>query len=509
MKLALITPVLYCLSFLALGQSATLEKILVANNVWATNPVIATSTQQNGLAVYKNFVYMTYYNSDRNLCIARNSNNGEGDDWVIVVLPHIYEMRNNTWDNHNTPNIIVSPNDQRIHLSFDMHARNLRYIISTENAATVSDDQFTAGLFSDTRDYLEASQIGIARVTYPRFFIGSNDQLFFLYRTGGSGNGDTYFTKYKDDGFWTKPVEIIDGNTGSFEGSNDRCAYFNNVHYKDGRIYLTWVWRETPDAGTNHDLMFAFSDDDGNSWKNSLGVKIAGRMTLNSQGLKVANIPTGSGLSNHNGCSVDGYGNVHVVLRVGGEYQHHFGIRNGNKFTWSKQVITSMNADRPKFYSDQRTNDLYFLVRQGNGLKLWATKENGSKWNQWSEVSSNSDSYMTSTNSVMNEDGSQLTSMVVSTNNRLQLLRWSLTTDSPEIEKKIILKAELPEDFSIFPNPSQDGIFALSKKIPYQVFDLSGTLITQGIGDTVNISSFPKGIYLLDANDQRIKLIRL
>ncbi|MFY0606455.1 MAG: BNR repeat-containing protein [Cyclobacteriaceae bacterium] len=421
----------------AYSQTATYVKTVVSNTTWATNPVIATSTQQNGIAIYENYVFMTYYNTDRKLCIARNSNYGDGS-WVVVELAHTYEMRNGVWDNHNTPNIAISPNDKRIHLSFDMHARNLRYIISSENAAIASDANFVASLFSSTRDYLQSNQTAITLVTYPRFVLSDNNKLFFMYRVGGSGSGDTYFAEYKDDGFWNSPFRLIHGKTETYEGSPDRCAYFNNVHVKDGRIHLTWVWRETPDGATNHDLMFAYSDDNGATWFNSAGASLSLPIKLSSAGLNVATIPTNSGLANHNGCAVDGHGNVHVVLRVNGAYVHHYGIRDGNAYTWSNGTIDTFSGDRPKIYADQTTNDLYFLVRQNNGLRLYATNENGETWDQWSQISTLSDLFRTSTNSVMNAAGDMLTSMVVSTDNRLQQIKWSLSTNSPEIVPKTI-----------------------------------------------------------------------
>lgn len=494
------------------AQSATFTKQVITPNCWSTNKVIATSTQQNAIATYQNFVFLAFYNSDRKLSIARNSNHGEGTDWKIIELPHTYEQRNGTWDNHNTPNIIVSPNDERIHLSFDMHARDLRYIISSENAATVSDADFKASLFSPTRAYLEASQLKIQKVTYPRFFIGEEDQLFFMYRTGGSGNGDTYMAKYKDDGYWNKPVEIIDGNIGSYNGHGDRCAYFNNVHFKDGRIYLTWVWRETPDGATNHDIMFAYSEDDGQTWKNSDGVSVSRPMNLNSPGVKIATLPTDSGLSNHNGCAVDGHGNVHVVSRYDGTYLHHFGVREGSKFNWSEQTITTFSGDRPKMYCDQTTNDLYFLVRQGNSLRLFATPENGEQWDQWSEVASDSDLYMTSTNSYMNAEGNVLTSMVVSTDGRLQLIRWALDSDSPKIDLKEepeeVLKSQLNGYKGVYPNPSENGIYHLSTSIEYKVYDVTGTLIMEGKGNHLNLTEMRKGVYLLESKGEVIRLIK-
>ncbi|WP_162129531.1 BNR-4 repeat-containing protein [Algibacter luteus] len=414
-----------CLSiFMGAAQTITLDKTVVSANCWATNPVIATSTQQNAIAVYQNFVYLTYYDATtRKLTIARNNNNGIGSNWVYVELPHTYEQRNGTWDNHNTPNIIVSPNDGRIHLAFDMHAGDLRYIISSPGAATVSDANFNASLFGPTQNYLQSNQTLIDRVTYPRFFVGDANKLFFMYRDGGSGNGHTFLVKYRDDGFWDAPVKIIDAN---WNGST-RCAYFNDVNFKDGRIYLTWVWRESPDGATNHDLMFMYSDDNGVTWKNSAGSTQTLPVNVGNTSIIVSNIAQDSGLANHNGCAVDGNGNVHVVLRHGSNYKHHIGINNGTQFSWSDQVLANFTGDRPKIYADRVTNDLYFLVRQGsnNSLRLFETPSNGGLFNQWSEIHNDADSYKTSANSVITASGDRLMSMVVSNDNRLQLLNWN------------------------------------------------------------------------------------
>lgn len=511
-RLFLLSNLLILLMFKVWAQpQATLGKTLVSSSIWDENPVIGTSTQQNGIAAYKNFVYVVYYNADRNMCISRNSNYGEGDTWVTVVLPHTYEMRNGTWDNHNTPNIAISPSDERIHLSFDMHARDLRYIISSESAATVSDALFKADLFSSTRAYLQQSQVVLTRVTYPRFFIDEDNDLFFMYRKGGSGNGDSFLVRYRNDGFWDAPIEIIDGNIGSYNGHGDRCAYFNNVHVKGEKIYLTWVWRETSNGATNHDLMFAYTDDKGQTWKNSSGTAIAKPMTLNSSGIKVATIATNTGLANHNGATVDGDGNIHVVLRIDGSYIHHFGKRDGDRFTWTEQVIDSFSGDRPKIYSDQKTNDLYFLVRQGNSLRLYATASNGGKWDQWSQVQTDSHSYMTSTNSFMNEAGDVLTSMVVSSGVGLHVLRWSLSTDSPEIvvEEETVL-GFLPEDnFAIYANPSPTGIFQLPFETEFKVYNMQGEIVLSGKGVDIDLSGFQEGVYLLNANGETYKLVRL
>jgi hypothetical protein len=40
-----------------------------------------------------------------------------------------------------------------------------------------------------------------------------------------------------------------------------------------GTIHLSWVWRESPDVATNHDMCYAKSVDGGLSWERSTGEK--------------------------------------------------------------------------------------------------------------------------------------------------------------------------------------------------------------------------------------------
>lgn len=63
------------------------------------------------------------------------------------------------------------------------------------------------------------------------------------------------------------------------------------------------------------------------------------------------------------------------------------------------------------------------------------------------------------------------------------------------------------ERISVFPNPSQDGVFNLSQSLDYKVQDLQGNIISGGYGSLINLSSKPKGIYILKIGDQVAKLI--
>lgn len=416
----------------SVGQiTASYTKSVVSTSCWSTNQVIATPTQQNALAIYKNYVYVTYYNANRYLCVARNSDYGKGN-WKTVVLSHRYELRNGVYDNHNTPNIAISPKDKRIHLSFDMHARDLRYIISTQNLADAPDSLFKADQFSSTRNYITQAKTKITRVTYPRFIVAKDSTLLFSYRAGGSGNGDSYLASYNNDGYWNSPVKIVNGKTGTYNGkltnSSTRCAYFNDFVYDSGILYVTFTWRETSNGETNHDVMFAYSEDNGKTWKNTNNEALALPMHLNSKDLKVVTVPQGDGLINHNGCALDAFGNVHAIMRMDSKYQHFY--RQGT--AWSSKAISGVNVgDRPKVYCGVQTSTLYLVVRRGDELSLYAS-DHSDTWQSWTKVKGINDEYMCATNSFISEDGKTLRTMAVTSDNELHLITWNLNTPSAD-----------------------------------------------------------------------------
>lgn len=415
------------------NAQATYSKSIISTECWSENPVIATATQQNALAVYKNYVYTAYYNTDRYLCVSRSDNYGQGN-WKTVVLSHRYEMRDGIYDSHNTPNIAISPKDKRIHLSFDLHFHDLRYIISGENLAVASDNDFVAAGFSEVRDYITSNQTTVTSVTYPRFIVGLDSTLLFSYRSdGASGNANSYLTSYKNDGYWNTPTKIVDGKTGTYTGVltdiATRCAYYNDFVYKGGVLYLTWTWRETPDGATNHDVMFAYSEDNGVTWKNTNDQPLSLPMHLNSTDLKVQTVAQNTGLSNHNGCAVDASNNVHALMRMGTGYKHFY--RLGTQWQ-SKDVSTGESVgDRPKLYCGDMTNTLYLVLRRTSTISLF-TSSSVDDWSTWTKLESINDSYMSTCNSFISSDGKTLRTMAVTSDNELHLITWSLNTPLAE-----------------------------------------------------------------------------
>lgn len=87
--------------------------------------------------------------------------------------------------------------------------------------------------------------------------------------------------------------------------------------------YLLWLYvitlcRGTPDASTNHDLYYIYSDDNGRSRQNNgeTTVAVSGSRPLNpnSSNIRVWRINQNRGLINQEHMAIDYNGRVHVLL---------------------------------------------------------------------------------------------------------------------------------------------------------------------------------------------------
>ena len=59
----------------------------------------------------------------------------------------------------------------------------------------------------------------------------------------------------------------------------------------------------------------------------------------------------------------------------------------------------------------------------------------------------------------------------------------------------------------VFPNPASNGVFNVSIEGKWDVYSLSGAKVLEGTGNEVNLSSFPKGVYILKTPFVSRKLI--
>ncbi|MCX7048153.1 MAG: BNR repeat-containing protein [Candidatus Sumerlaeota bacterium] len=248
--------------------------------------------QQEGMISFGEYQYAGFFEDGGVLCVARRSLPKEAWEKIrFVDYPKIKHK-----DVHNVVVVGLCPKDGTIHLSFDHHGHPLHYRKSVPGLALKPQDfKWHASLFGPTTSELEPGK-PLAQVTYPMFFSTPQGNLQFLFRQGGSGNGDWRLAEYDPDAKDWQVLGILFSRAGKYETSDSRCAYPNALRYDPkGRLHVTWCWRETPkgapfDLATNHDLMYAYSDDFGRTWKNNDGQAVAALGAKNPQDAKPISI---------------------------------------------------------------------------------------------------------------------------------------------------------------------------------------------------------------------------
>src|SRR5680860_1119082 len=132
------------------------------------------------------------------------------------------------------------------------------------------------------------------RATYPNFMKDRDGQLIFHYRDGGSGNGNEiyniYSTKKKS---WTRLLDVP-----LTDGQGLMNAYQSTPKLmEDGWYHMYWVWRDTPDCATNHDLSYIKSPN-LKDWYNAFGQPVELPVTFDNKSVIVDPIPVKGGIIN-------------------------------------------------------------------------------------------------------------------------------------------------------------------------------------------------------------------
>ncbi len=296
-------------------------------------------------------------------------------DWKTIQFLD-YDFKSD--DSHNIVSLGICPNDGTIHLAFDHHVHPLHYRVSKKGLATNPETmEWTAASFGPIIDELEENKP--IKITYPKFWQTPEGNLQMNYRVRGSGNGDRMLVDYNaKTGKWENTRQI-DSALGMFEDqlgkSETRCSYPNGYDYDaNGRLHVTFVWRENS-QGANHDLMYAYSDDRGFTWKNNDGNLLEEIINVNSPGIVVQPIPRVLGLMNDHGQVIDSKGRVHVVMYHGTKEtieaagstlgasrwgpksaQRYFHYWRNEQGVWNSLQLPMVVGNRPKIFTDKNDN---------------------------------------------------------------------------------------------------------------------------------------------------------
>jgi len=256
------------------GAGPTVVEALDISDVWSGHPVnfsLVTRGDQQ---------FAAFYDASRMMTVAQRTLPAPGgsSSWTLTRLPTTLG-----WDSHNHV-VLAIDSAGMIHVSGNMHGVPLIYFRSTRALDASTLTRVTAMVGSNEQ-----------ACTYPQFFRGPTGNLIFAYRDGASGNGNYIFDTY-DSGAatWTRLI-----NTPLIDGQGTYSAYpVGPLLGPDGYYHIVWVWRDTADAATNHDISYMKSRD-LLSWQTVDGAALTLPVRF-AQSPIVDPVPAGGGMINNN-----------------------------------------------------------------------------------------------------------------------------------------------------------------------------------------------------------------
>lgn len=295
------------------GAQPVLQKKVTVTNAgdgWAGNSINTVVFRKNSLTSNDTLQFTSYYDAEGYVVIGKR----RFTDTAWQLTKTVY--RGNTRDAHNSISLMLD-GDGYLHLAWDHHNNPLRYSRSK------------TPLSADFGDRMPMTGTAEKKVTYPEFYLLPGGDLLFFYRDGGSGNGNLVINRY-----YTKERkwELLHANL--IDGEGKRNAYWQACVDAKGAVHLSWVWRESPDVASNHDMCYAVSRDGGLSWEKSNGEKYPLPVKASTAEV-VCTIPQKSELINQTSMCADVDGRPLIATYWKGKNgvpQYHVIYRKRNKW---------------------------------------------------------------------------------------------------------------------------------------------------------------------------------
>jgi beta-glucanase (GH16 family) len=255
---------------------------------WAKNNVNGAVFRKNSVVTQGRDQYVAYYDSAGYVTLAkRRLPTGA---WQVQRTSY----QGNVKDAHNVISLMADGAGY-LHLAFDHHNNPLRYCRSQAPGS------LTMGALQPMLGTHEQ------RVTYPEFHRFPNGDLLFMYRDGGSGNGNLVLNRYAvKTQKWTRLHDVL------IDGEGKRNAYWQACLDARGTIHVSWVWRESPNVASNHDMAYARSTDGGRTWQRSTGEAYQLPIT-EATAEYAARIPQNSELINQTAITTDAAGTPYIA----------------------------------------------------------------------------------------------------------------------------------------------------------------------------------------------------
>lgn len=274
--------------FFAAAQSNVDAKKVNVDEGWAGNSVNTVVFRKNSLVTHNNVQFISYYDADGFVVLGKRKLNEQ--NWELKRTAY----KGNIKDAHNSISIAVDGKGY-LHMAWDHHNHPLRYVKSKEPLSL----ELTEKMPMTGKDE--------NRLSYPEFYHLPNGDLLFFYRDGGSGNGNLVMNRYDVATQQWSRVQ-----TNLIDGEGKRNAYWQACVDAKGTIHVSWVWRESPDVASNHDMSYALSKDGGSTWQKSTGEVYQLPIKMSTAEV-VCVIPQSSELINQTSMTTDIDGNAVIA----------------------------------------------------------------------------------------------------------------------------------------------------------------------------------------------------
>ncbi|MEO6453957.1 MAG: BNR repeat-containing protein [Ginsengibacter sp.] len=290
--------------------------IVNVDSGWAENSVNAVVFRKNSLVTFKDTQYISFYNQQQYVVLGKRRSGSK--QWQLKVT----QYKGNAGDAHNSISIMID-GDGYLHLAWDHHNNKLHYSKSMQpGSLALTEEMPMTGKLEN-------------RVSYPEFYKLPNGNLLFFYRDGGSGQGNMVINSYD---LLTKQWKQLHSNL--IDGEGRRNAYWQACTDAKGVLHISWVWRESPDVASNHDMCYARSKDGGITWEKSIGEKYS--LPINAASAEYAvTIPQGSELINQTSVVADEAGHPYIATywRDAGDTVPQYHIIYKSNDQWQTQNL--------------------------------------------------------------------------------------------------------------------------------------------------------------------------
>lgn len=294
-------------------------KLMPLSDAYAKNSINTSVFRTNSISSDDNYQVVSYFSDDGYVTLAKRSLNSY--NWEIFKTP----FNCNCQDAHNGISLCID-GDGYIHIAYDHHVSPLTYRKSLEPYS------FNFGPLEYMVDELEEQ-----KVSYPEFYRKNNGNLVFVYRDGGSGNGDCVINEYNvKTKTWSRVQDKL------LDGEGQRNAYWQMCVDNNDNVYVSWVWRESSNVETNHDMCYAYSTNGGYNWYNSLNNTYS--MPINAGSAEIAwAIPQNSELINQTSMTTDLYGHPYIATywRDSNSEVPQYRIIYNNGAEWKSQQVSN------------------------------------------------------------------------------------------------------------------------------------------------------------------------